>query len=352
MKHENVLLQEPPDGEIEPDLGRWRGAGAALSRVHPDSRPRARKKKSPPDRRKRVRALVTRAAARPASENARWVIENFRLIYSTEKESREFALTTREMRTIDSPSGGEMPRVCMLAHEYLEACGCHYREAELMAFVEGFQEYRPLDNSEVWNLKPALELELIDRITEGDAGQWPTLLTSLRRIGETSWREIFEALSNVNRMLGRDPAGAYARMDFESRDRYRKTIADLARRSDKDETEVTECGAASGARAGERHFRRLARGHAAHACGLLPGGQGTERPRRNTGLPRSLASASSEADPEVSDIVLPDRNRTGCAGDGVRHSLPRGHSRIGVCGFGPACASSHADGGRFHEPSG
>ena len=85
-----------------------------------------------------------------------------------------------------------------------------------------------------------MELELIDRITEGDAGQWPTLLTSLRRIGETSWREMFEALSAVNRMLARDPAGAYARMDFESRDRYCKTIADLARRSNKDEMDVTE----------------------------------------------------------------------------------------------------------------
>ena len=29
-------------------------------------------------------------------------------------------------------------------------------------------------------------------------------------------------------MLTRDPAGAYSRMDFDSRDRYRKTIADLA----------------------------------------------------------------------------------------------------------------------------
>ncbi len=85
-----------------------------------------------------------------------------------------------------------------------------------------------------------MELELIGRITEGDAGQWPTLLTSLRRIGETSWREMFEALSAVNRMLARDPAGAYARMDFESRDRYCKTIADLARRSNKDEMDVTE----------------------------------------------------------------------------------------------------------------
>ncbi len=48
MKHENVLLQEPPDGATEPDLHKWHSAGAALSRRHPGSRPRARKKRSPP----------------------------------------------------------------------------------------------------------------------------------------------------------------------------------------------------------------------------------------------------------------------------------------------------------------
>ena len=90
MKHETVLLQEPPAGEIKSDLGKWRNAGAVLGRTFAESRPRARKRKSAPDRRRRVRTLVARAAENPAGENARWVIENFRLIYSTEKESREF----------------------------------------------------------------------------------------------------------------------------------------------------------------------------------------------------------------------------------------------------------------------
>lgn len=240
MKHENVSLQEPPQGELESDPSKLREAGSALSRAHPDSLARGHKKKRPPDRRRRVRALITRAAANPTSENARWVIENFRLLYSMEKESREFAYSTREMRTIADSSGGEMARVCMLAHEFLEACGCHYREADLTAFVEGFQENTPLDNAEVWNLKPALQLELMDRITEGDASQWPTLLTSLRRVGETSWKEIFEILHWVNHLLGSDPAGAYSLMDFDSRDRYCKAVADLARWSKKSETEVAE----------------------------------------------------------------------------------------------------------------
>jgi hypothetical protein len=51
----------------------------------------------------------------------------------------------------------------------------------------------------------------------------------LRRIGETVWRDLFEAVSRTHRVLARDPAGAYSRMDFESRERYRKALADLAR---------------------------------------------------------------------------------------------------------------------------
>ncbi len=193
----------------------------------------------------------------------------------------------REMRTIDGPSGVRCRASACWRANTCQACDCRYREAELTAFVEGFQEYRPLDNSEVWNLKPALELELIDRITEGDAGQWPTLLTSLRRIGETSWKELFEALSAVNRMLARDPAGAYARMDFESRDRYCKTHRGPGPPQQSGRDGCRRTGAAS-LRAGERHFRWLARGHPAHACGLLPGGRGKEGPRGNdwaTGVP-------------------------------------------------------------------
>src|ERR1700722_573847 len=127
MKHETVLLQEPPAGEIKSDLGKWRNAGAVLGRTFAESRPRARKRKSAPDRRRRVRTLVARAAENPAGENARWVIENFRLIYSTEKESREFALSTRYMRTVTDSSGAEVPRVCVLAREYLHVSDCHYR---------------------------------------------------------------------------------------------------------------------------------------------------------------------------------------------------------------------------------
>ena len=203
MKHENVLLYEPPPDETKSDLSEWHDRGVALGRAHPDSRLRSRKRKTPPDRRRRVRDLVTRAAANSKAENAAWAIENFRLIYSAERESREFALGARDTRAVTDSAGADTPRVCLLAREYLNAAGQRYREADLKAFLEGFQETAPLDVSEIWNLKPALQLELLDRLTAGEAAQWPVLVTSLRSIGETFWRELAEDVSGVT---GSSPA--------------------------------------------------------------------------------------------------------------------------------------------------
>jgi len=54
-------------------------------------------------------------------------------------------------------------------------------------------------------------------------------IVSLRHLDAHDWRESFEGLSRVDRVLRRDPAGAFARLDFASRDRYRGAIEDLAR---------------------------------------------------------------------------------------------------------------------------
>ena len=61
---------------------------------------------------------------------------------------------------------------------------------------------------------------------------------SLRDIGHTSWKEVLEPMVLFDRILRQDPAGAYARMDFESRDLYRTEVANIAEHSDLSEGEV------------------------------------------------------------------------------------------------------------------
>ncbi|MGA2975557.1 MAG: glucoamylase family protein [Spirochaetia bacterium] len=65
-------------------------------------------------------------------------------------------------------------------------------------------------------------------------------LTSLRQLALLDWRQIFEHLSQVERLLRLDPSGIYARMDFATRDKYRRTIETIARRSGQAEENVAQ----------------------------------------------------------------------------------------------------------------
>ncbi|TAN05872.1 MAG: cyclic beta 1-2 glucan synthetase [Rhodanobacteraceae bacterium] len=63
-------------------------------------------------------------------------------------------------------------------------------------------------------------------------------INSLRRMGETNWSEMIERVGAVDRILGRDPAGAYAGMDFTTRGRYRHAVESLAQRSRHSECDI------------------------------------------------------------------------------------------------------------------
>jgi cyclic beta-1,2-glucan synthetase len=53
-------------------------------------------------------------------------------------------------------------------------------------------------------------------------------ITSLRLCSALDWRQYVESVSLVEQVLQRDPAGAYGRMDFLSRDRQRQAVEELA----------------------------------------------------------------------------------------------------------------------------
>ncbi|TAN05203.1 MAG: cyclic beta 1-2 glucan synthetase [Rhodanobacteraceae bacterium] len=65
-------------------------------------------------------------------------------------------------------------------------------------------------------------------------------INSLRRIGEYNWSELLERVGAVDRILGEDPAGAYAGMDFATRGRYRHAVEALALRSGRGEVDVAQ----------------------------------------------------------------------------------------------------------------
>jgi cyclic beta-1,2-glucan glucanotransferase len=63
-------------------------------------------------------------------------------------------------------------------------------------------------------------------------------IASLRFIGAVEWRVFVEKQSFVEQVLRRDPAGVYGDMAFETRDRYRHCIEEMARHSPLTEEDV------------------------------------------------------------------------------------------------------------------
>src|SRR5947209_8737486 len=64
------------------------------------------------------------------------------------------------------------------------------------------------------------------------------IITSMRLLSTLDWRDFFESVSLIDPILSDDPAAAYARMEFDSRDRYRHVVERIARRTKNDELEV------------------------------------------------------------------------------------------------------------------
>lgn len=66
-------------------------------------------------------------------------------------------------------------------------------------------------------------------------------IASLRRLNEIDWRNFVEENSIINQTLSNDPAEIYNIMDFDTRDRYRQVVEQLALRSKHSEAEVANC---------------------------------------------------------------------------------------------------------------
>ena len=65
-------------------------------------------------------------------------------------------------------------------------------------------------------------------------------VTSIRAVAAINWRDIFEEISMVEKILQNDPANIYCNMDFESRDHYRHKIEKLSKTIDVDEVVIAQ----------------------------------------------------------------------------------------------------------------
>jgi cyclic beta-1,2-glucan synthetase len=66
------------------------------------------------------------------------------------------------------------------------------------------------------------------------------IITSMRLLSTLDWKDFFEKVSLIDPVLKKDPAGAYARMDFATRDRYRHAIERVSKGVKKSELEIAQ----------------------------------------------------------------------------------------------------------------
>ncbi len=150
---------------------------------------------------------------------------------------------------------GEEPRVATLAAAYLDAAHSSWADEALLAFLDEVQKVDPLHLQELWALPVMLKLLLLEWILSqasarlhspnssaaGTADTLRTRIQTLREISFAGWPGLIEQAIVFEPVLQQDPAQAYGHMDFESREQYRKRIAEIALYSEVTELEVARC---------------------------------------------------------------------------------------------------------------
>ncbi len=244
MTNDSTPITPSLEAASKDDFSHFREAGTRLARSIGAVTIKSKHRTRPPaikSRRKALRAAIAKAASADRSDEQqqyiKWLLDNVRLVYASEQQTREFVLDP-SLPVISDESGKQTLRTSSIAGDYLQQAGNEYRDGSFLAFLEGFQQVSILNMAEIWGLRPALQLELINRIADSAASQWPVVITSLRSISETGWKEVFEAASFTNRILASDPAATFARMDFESREHYRTVVGTMAKSSTLAEHEI------------------------------------------------------------------------------------------------------------------
>jgi len=223
-----------------------------------------------------LEALLMRARSHFASQadkkievpsGAEWLLDNYYLVQQVVRQVRQDlpeGFYRQLPALLDEPYAG-LPRIYVLASELTSRREIHLDRNAVRHFVADFQTVATLTIGELWALPALLRLAILDRLgrevagllgvphlsgetadenaRRGDGTELSAIagcILDLRAIELQDWKVMFEDLSRVEQILRKDPAEVYTRMDFETRDRYRKVIEDLARATDTPEEVVAQ----------------------------------------------------------------------------------------------------------------
>ncbi len=199
----------------------------------------------------------------PMSDDARWLYDNEHLLY-VELQNAGAVKTATKVPHVRCGEDDAVPRVLAIAERFFEAVSYQFNEQDFALFVGGFERITSLQLRELRVMPAALKLVLLEQIAargaafvrNRDVGSLGigVCVKSLRDITETPWKDLLEPLIVIDQILRQDPAEAYARMDFESRDLYRSQVANFAEHSDATETATAEAALALAKEASRRKY--------------------------------------------------------------------------------------------------
>jgi len=203
------------------------------------------------------------------SSSGEWFLDNYHVVQEALRQVREDMPRHfyQELATIETASGERCPRVRAVAREIIRYSNNYLVFDQVRHFIRTYQAIADLTMGELWALPSMLRLGILENLTQAAAevtglqaagGSRSTLaeattgqavaedrriancILSLRGLAAHDWNDFFEAVSQVDQVLRWDPADVYARMDFETRDRYRKAVEELAKATGQDERNVAE----------------------------------------------------------------------------------------------------------------
>jgi cyclic beta-1,2-glucan synthetase len=202
---------------------------------------------------KPVLATLQNPPEKTVCDDLRTLYENVFLLRAELGETSETFKEPHKLPQVRTSKGSVVPRVVAIAEDYLVAAACQFTVESFSEYIQGFQDVTVLNMSELWMLIPALNMVLLEqvgrrgrRLLQDPGGSYGVNETvrSLREIRQTNWKVVIEPLIRFDGILREDPAGAYSRMDYDSRDLYRHKLVKLADHSDCSEMEVAQAALA------------------------------------------------------------------------------------------------------------
>ena len=240
------------------------------------------------DLRKACESLVAEAAAgRALSPGAAWLVDNYMFVHGQARELKE-ALPPGFYRLLERASGTkDEPRVRGIADDLLVSTNGDPSGERVRSYLRSYQQSTPLTLAELWALEPLLKFALIRTLAQAAAPEARNqdgaeavirgAITALRTMESYPWKDVVESVCLADRILRRDPAGAYDRMDFTTRDKYRQRVEQLSRGSRHREEQIAEMALELARAEAEQHGADSRGAHVGYF--LLGSGRGRLRAR-------------------------------------------------------------------------